>query len=42
MRSLTRELLLDIMDALADEMGDAKLCRDMSNTSLHNSDNLSA
>ncbi|CAG7833679.1 unnamed protein product [Allacma fusca] len=42
MRSLNRELLLDIMEALADEMGDAKLCRDMSSTSLHNAENFSS
>ncbi|XP_071449144.1 leucine-zipper-like transcriptional regulator 1 [Hetaerina americana] len=32
--SLSRELLLDILGAIADEMSDSKLCQDMSSTSL--------
>ncbi|XP_052124024.1 leucine-zipper-like transcriptional regulator 1 homolog [Frankliniella occidentalis] len=34
-RSLSRELLLDIMEALADEMSTTKLCSDISNNSLN-------
>jgi len=35
MRSLNRDLLLEIIDALADEMGETtRLCRDFSNASL--------
>ncbi|GFV26886.1 leucine-zipper-like transcriptional regulator 1 [Trichonephila clavipes] len=33
-RLLSRELLLDILDSLADEMSDSKLCQDMSSISL--------
>lgn len=34
MRSLSRQLLLDIIEALADDMSDSKLCQDMSSASL--------
>lgn len=34
MRSLRRELLLDVLEALADDMSDPKL-QDISNISLH-------
>jgi len=34
MRNLRRELLLDVLEALADEMGDSKL-QDISNIHLH-------
>ncbi|KFM82844.1 Leucine-zipper-like transcriptional regulator 1, partial [Stegodyphus mimosarum] len=33
-RLLSRPLLLDILDSLADEMSDSKLCQDMSSISL--------
>lgn len=33
-RRLSRELLLDIIDALADEMSDSRLCPDVSSLSL--------
>ncbi|XP_046979238.1 leucine-zipper-like transcriptional regulator 1 isoform X1 [Schistocerca americana] len=35
MRSLGRELLLDILEALADDMSDSKLCQDMTSVSLN-------
>ncbi|XP_013788494.1 leucine-zipper-like transcriptional regulator 1 [Limulus polyphemus] len=33
-RSLSRELLIDILEALADDMSESKLCQDMSSASL--------
>jgi hypothetical protein len=33
-QTLSRELLLEILAALAEEMSDSKLCQDMSSTSL--------
>lgn len=33
-RLLSKEILLDILDSLADEMSDSKLCQDMSSISL--------
>ncbi|PVD31376.1 hypothetical protein C0Q70_06788 [Pomacea canaliculata] len=33
-RRLTRELLLDVLDALADDMSESRLCQDMSSASL--------
>lgn len=33
-RSLSKDLLLDILEALADDMSDSKLCQDVSSASL--------
>ncbi|CAG0881340.1 unnamed protein product [Darwinula stevensoni] len=38
-RCLSRELLLDIFEALADDLGEARLCQDLSNASIHSGDN---
>ncbi|XP_045583758.1 leucine-zipper-like transcriptional regulator 1 isoform X1 [Procambarus clarkii] len=38
MRCLSRDLLLDILEALAEDMSDSKLCHDMSSISLSTSD----
>lgn len=35
MRMLSRELILDVLEALADDMSDNKLCQDMSSASLN-------
>ena len=35
MRSLSRDLLLEVIEALADDMSESKLCQDMSCTSLN-------
>ncbi|XP_012940916.1 leucine-zipper-like transcriptional regulator 1 [Aplysia californica] len=37
LRRLSRELLLDVLDALADEMGDSRVCQDLSAVSLTDS-----
>ncbi|XP_067650775.1 leucine-zipper-like transcriptional regulator 1 [Haliotis asinina] len=37
MRRLSKELLLDIVDALADDMSESRLCQDMSSASLSES-----
>lgn len=34
MRTLSRELILDVLEALADDMSDNKMCQDMSSVSL--------
>lgn len=38
MKCLSRDLLLDILEALAEDMSDSKLCHDMSSISLSTSD----
>lgn len=37
LRRLSKELLLDVLDALADEMSDSHACQDMSGVSLTDS-----
>ncbi|XP_059143306.1 leucine-zipper-like transcriptional regulator 1 [Physella acuta] len=37
LRRLSRELLLDVLDALADEMSDSRVCQDLSGVSLTDS-----
>ncbi|ESO89967.1 hypothetical protein LOTGIDRAFT_124272 [Lottia gigantea] len=39
-RKLTRDLLLDVIDALADDLSDSRLCQDMSSPSLNDSINI--
>lgn len=34
MRTLSKDLILEVMEALADDMGDSKICQDMSSVSL--------
>lgn len=41
MKTLTRELLLDILEALAVEMSDSKICQDMSSVSLGSESSIS-
>lgn len=35
MRSLSRELILDVLEALADDMAEGKICQDISSASLN-------